>query len=175
MKTLVLNANSVFQGHLILVNAQNLYKNPGNGPCLSYVNGESSGALLESCAAKLLSAVMEEIGGWEEITPVSGWRSREEQEAIYADSLKKDGVDFTKKYVALPGSSEHETGLAIDLAVKESEIDFVRPNFPYHGICQNFREKSIAFGFIERYQRGKESVTGIAHEPWHFRYVGLKL
>ena len=43
---------------------------------------------------------------------------------------------------------------------------------PYEGICQRFRELAPLYGFIERYPANKEAVTGIAHEPWHFRYVG---
>ena len=46
------------------------------------------------------------------------------------------------------------------------------PNFPYDGICSNFRHEASHYGFIERYPEGKENITGIAHEPWHFRYVG---
>ena len=74
--------------------------------------------------------------------------------------------------MALPGCSEHQTGLAIDLGKAADEIDFIRPDFPYDGICGAFRRAAAAYGFIERYQRGKEALTGIAPEPWHFRYVG---
>ncbi len=51
-------------------------------------------------------------------------------------------------------------------------IDFIRPEFSYTGICGEFRAKAPQYGFIERYGKGKETMTGIAHEPWHFRYVG---
>ena len=104
--------------------------------------------------------------------PVSGWRSFEEQTDIYQNSLVKNGRSFTRKYVALPGHSEHQTGLAIDLGLRGPELDFIRPDFPYTGICQRFRERAVDFGFVERYPAGKEAVTGITHEPWHFRYVG---
>ncbi len=81
--------------------------------------------------------------------------------------------DFTRQYVAIPGCSEHETGLAIDLALDTGgEIDFIRPYFPYDGICSEFRARAAEFGFIERYPSGKEHITRIAAEPWHFRYVG---
>ncbi|MCL2757337.1 MAG: D-alanyl-D-alanine carboxypeptidase family protein, partial [Coriobacteriia bacterium] len=75
-------------------------------------------------------------------------------------------------YVALPGCSEHQTGLAVDLALNQPDIDALRPHFPYSGICGAFRSKATHYGFIERYPKGKEHITGIAHEPWHFRYVG---
>lgn len=128
--------------------------------------------LLEREAAHALSRLMEKLGGWGNILPVSGWRSFDEQEKIYLDSLRDNGREFTRQFVALPGHSEHQTGLAIDLGLQGEDMDFIRPSFPYEGICQRFRELAPAYGFIERYPAGKEGVTGIAHEPWHFRYVG---
>ena len=128
--------------------------------------------LLEREAAHALSRLMEKLGGWGNILPVSGWRSFDEQEKIYLDSLRDNGREFTRQFVALPGHSEHQTGLAIDLGLRGESVDFIRPDFPYDGICQRFRELAPAYGFIERYPAGKEGVTGIAHEPWHFRYVG---
>ncbi len=113
-----------------------------------------------------------ELDGWKEIAAVSGWRSLREQQELYAESLRENGEEFTRQYVALPNHSEHQTGLAVDLGVRQGEIDFIRPEFPYSGVCQRFRERAARFGFVERYPKGKEEVTGIAHEPWHFRYVG---
>lgn len=96
----------------------------------------------------------------------------EEQQSIFDSSLLENGEEFTRKFVALPGCSEHQTGLAIDLGLKQEEVDFICPEFPYTGICQKFRERAAAYGFIERYQKEKERITGISQEPWHFRYVG---
>lgn len=128
--------------------------------------------LLDAAAAKQLAAALAAIGAGEEIVPVSGFRSRREQEQIYRDSLRESGREFTEKFVALPGASEHQTGLAIDLGENKPPIDFICPAFPDEGICQSFRQAAPDFGFIERYRAGKEGVTGIAREPWHFRYVG---
>lgn len=64
--------------------------------------------------------------------------------------LQENGTEFTAKFVAMPGHSEHQTGLAIDLGLRQPDIDFIRPAFPYEGICQKFRELAPAFGFIER-------------------------
>lgn len=141
--------------------------------------------LLERRAAAPLDALMRRLGAWGRIVAVSGWRSRREQQAIWDDSLLEHGLVFTRSYVAQPGCSEHHTGLAIDLGFlgedggngtegerTAADLDFIRPAFPYEGICRRFRELAAAYGFIERYPAGKEAVTGIAHEPWHFRYVG---
>jgi D-alanyl-D-alanine dipeptidase/carboxypeptidase len=126
---------------------------------------------LEIKTAAVLTHLIGMLQCQEDILPVSGYRSTKEQERIYEYSLEKNGREFTEKYVALPGHSEHQSGLAIDLALKQDNIDFIRPEFPYEGICNVFREKAPQYGFVERYPKGKEEVTGIAHEPWHFRYV----
>jgi D-alanyl-D-alanine dipeptidase/carboxypeptidase len=107
-----------------------------------------------------------------QIVPVSGYRTEKEQRDLYAGSLRENGVEFTQKFVALPGCSEHQTGLAIDLAENIPDVDFICPHFPYTGICQTFREESVRYGFIERYPAGREQLTHISQEPWHFRYVG---
>ena len=131
-----------------------------------------SDILLDTRAAAMLSGLISRIGAAGEIVPVSGWRSEAEQREIWDGSMRESGEELTRKYVALPGCSEHQTGLAIDLALRADNIDFIRPEFPYDGVCGRFRALAADYGFVERYQSGKEGVTGIAAEPWHFRYVG---
>ncbi len=161
-------------GNLVLVNK----KNPINKPesltirNLETVNSDYQKILLDKTAAIMLRKLIQACDGENEIVPISGFRPLSEQIAIYNDSLNENGEDFTNKYVALPNHSEHQTGLAIDVAKNESDIDFICPSFPYEGICQDFREKAAQYGFIQRYPKGKEAITGISHEPWHFRYVG---
>lgn len=158
----------VHGGALILVNRR--FPVRGADPELEEV---AEGVQLERTCAQALADLLEAVNAGEQITAVSGWRSRAEQEQIYAQSLADSGEAFTAQFVALPGHSEHQTGLAIDLGLTQPEIDFICPAFPYSGICQELRSRAAEFGFVERYPAGKESVTGIAHEPWHFRYVGL--
>ncbi len=169
MTSLLLPPKAVHQGDLILVNADHPY-HPLSPPDLLPVAGTE--ILLERRAAQALDRLMSAIGGWEKIVPVSGWRSQAEQQTIWEDSLRENGLDFTQTYVARPGCSEHQTGLAIDLGLQSSHIDFIRPAFPYQGICQTFRQAMAKYGWIQRYPEGKEHITGIGHEPWHFRYVG---
>ena len=172
MKTLTISPKSVHAGSLILVNGQYPYHAGNAESSLVPVCTDCNDVLLERRAAVLLSKLMSSIKGWSQISAVSGWRSRGEQQEIYDQSLRDSGVAFTEQFVARPDHSEHQTGLAIDLGLRKPEIDFIRPDFPYSGICQTFREKAVAYGFIERYPKGKETITRIAHEPWHFRYVG---
>lgn len=156
--------------YLILVNrAHRMYGKPDD---LMSVSDAYPDIMLRRAAGQALQELMKAAGCGGQIVPVSGYRSQKEQEEIYESSLAENGPEFTEKYVALPGCSEHQTGLAIDLALKQACIDFIRPHFPYDGICGVLRALASAYGFVERYPAGKEAVTGIAHEPWHFRYVG---
>lgn len=156
---------------LLLVNAAHPMPE-GAEPELAAVDERWSQVLLERQAARMLAACIRAVGGEGQIVPVSGWRSREEQQRIWDDTMEKEGEAFTRQYVALPGCSEHQTGLAIDLGLAAPHIDFIRPDFPDTGVCGAFKEQAGKYGFILRYPAGKEHITGIAHEPWHFRYVG---
>lgn len=171
MKQLILTQEKIHTGSLILVNQEYGFSITSHNFPVPILDSAPN-VLLNRSASTLLSQLMEEIDGWQYIVPVSGWRSREEQQNIWNDSIKENGAEFTRKFVALPDHSEHQTGLAIDLGLKQEHVDFICPEFPYTGICQTFREKAPKYGFVLRYPEGKESVTGIGHEPWHFRYVG---
>lgn len=177
MSRILLRKEDIYRGDLVLVNRDYGYHEQHQD--LSHVgawNGRDAlyeHILLQSRANHALNQLMDEIGGWEYIVPVSAWRSLSEQQAIWDQSLSESGREFTERFVAVPGHSEHQTGLAIDLGLRQEEIDFIRPYFPYEGICQTFRERAAAYGFIERYQEEKQAVTRIGHEPWHFRYVGV--
>ncbi|MCH4208023.1 MAG: D-alanyl-D-alanine carboxypeptidase family protein [Solobacterium sp.] len=163
--------NRIHSGSLILVNPDYGCSDLQNE--MVTVHPSFPDIQLEKEAAHMLSLCMESIHGWDGIVPVSGYRPHSEQQKIFDDCLKQDGPEFTSQYVAIPGHSEHETGLAIDLGKKQEKIDFIRPDFPHEGICQVFRDAAAKFGFIERYAEEKQSITHISSEPWHFRYVGI--
>ncbi len=171
MKSITLTPEMAFRGNLILVNADHPLRETVSPDKLNYF--KSSEVLLERKTSLVLDNLFKAISCGASIVPVSGYRTLEEQKEIYASSLEENGADFTKKYVALPNCSEHQTGLAIDLALNQESIDFIRPYFPREGICEAFRRKMAVYGFIERYQESKEGITGISAEPWHFRYVGF--
>lgn len=175
MKHITLNKDALHRGTLILVNGRHgvAYNAPEE---LVTVGGEASSSgkvQLERQTAALLEELMHEIGGWNFIVPVSGWRSMAQQQAIWDSCLKENGPEYTRTYVAVPGHSEHQTGLAIDLGLRQEQIDFICPEFPDTGICGQFKQRAADYGFILRYPAGKELVTGIGCEPWHFRYVGI--
>lgn len=98
----------------------------------------------------------------------SAYRSYEEQEKLYDDYLKLYGKSYVNKYVAVPGYSEHQTGLALDL--ESLDCDIFKNSKEYRWIKNN----AYKYGFILRYQEGKENITGYNAEEWHIRYVGRK-
>ena len=75
-------------------------------------------------------------------------------------------LEWNKRlYIALPGASEHQLGLAVDINADTSKCS---SDDVYKWLLEN----SYKYGFIQRYPSGKTSITGVANEPWHYRYVG---
>lgn len=104
---------------------------------------------------------------------VSGYRSHATQQQLFNYYVDRDGYEQAKTYSAVPGTSEHETGLAIDVsgstgkcAAQDCFADTVEAVW--------IAENSAAYGFIVRYPKGKEEITGYKYEPWHLRYVGVE-
>ena len=164
MKSIILNKEKIYTGNLVLVNALcPLHNSTVNS--LTPANLRFPDILIQRDAANVLQLIFDKISAQNAIVPVSGYRSAAEQRSIFDSSLKENGEEFTRKYVALPDHSEHQTGLAIDLGLNQADIDFIHPDFPCWGICGEFRKAAPFYGFIERYAKGKEEITGISHEP----------
>lgn len=121
----------------------------------------------------MLTKALQEIKAEDKIVLVSGLRSGQEQAMIYNQAIQNHGKEFVDKFVARVNCSEHQTGLAIDLAVKNETIDIFCPDFTSQEICQQFRDIASDYGFIQRYSKNKIDFTKISEEPWHFRYVGI--
>ena len=170
MKELTIQSKEIHRGTLILVNPA--HPVPNQPIELVFCPHAQSGQKMEKQAAFYLSKLLCSLENKETILTVSGWRSQEEQQQIYEEARKEQGEAYAKSFVAIPGCSEHQTGLAVDLAKRAEKIDWICPSFPQEGVCETFRRKASFYGFIERYQKGKESITKIAPEEWHFRYVG---
>ena len=104
----------------------------------------------------------------------SGYRSYYYQKDILDKNIEENGLEYAMQFVAPPGASEHQIGLCFDIAyfydgtynddVKEDDVE-----------VKWLIENSYKYGFILRYPKGKECVTGYNFEPWHFRYVGKHL
>ena len=172
MKKIILKEEDIYRGYLILVNANHPIQETICESQMHCIDSNFPNILLESKATEILHLIFHAIQSQNQIVPVSGYRSLQEQKDIYQSSIEENGLEFTQKYVALPNASEHQTGLAIDLGINQEHIDFIRPSFPYFGICQKFREAATHYGFIERYQAKKIAITNISDEEWHIRYIG---
>ena len=105
---------------------------------------------------------------------VSAYRSYARQYTIYATNLVTQGIAHTNRYSAAPGRSEHQTGLAIDISCASEGfgLETTFADTP-EGIW--VAENAHRFGFILRYPKDKEDITGYNYEPWHIRYVGTEL
>ena len=98
----------------------------------------------------------------------SGFRSYKMQTTIYNNYVKTDGKKNADTYSARPGHSEHQTGLAID-------INQIKESFGYTETGKWVNNNCYKYGFILRYPKGKDKITGYIYEPWHLRYVGVDL
>ncbi|WP_226529022.1 D-alanyl-D-alanine carboxypeptidase family protein [Metabacillus niabensis] len=126
-----------------------------------YLREEAARALEE------LFALAEQDGI--ELFAVSGYRSYSRQQEIFNAEKEKKGVEKALQAVALPGKSEHQTGLAIDVTSKGAGL---KEEFSETKEGKWVKENAHRAGFIIRYPKGKELITGYQYEPWHLRYVG---
>lgn len=104
-----------------------------------------------------------------------GYRSIQQQQEIWEEFSSKYGEEYAKKMVAPPSTSEHHTGLAIDLVLKK-DGKYITENeelLAQEEIWNRVHSSLKDYGFILRYPKGKENITAYPYEPWHIRYVGL--
>lgn len=103
----------------------------------------------------------------------SGYRSVKRQQEIMDEFIKEKGEEYARRVVAVPGTSEHHTGLALDIAlvIDGKYIDDNEEMIKNTEIFARIHAKLAKYGFILRYPKGKENITGFAYEPWHFRYL----
>lgn len=101
----------------------------------------------------------------------SGYRSYERQKAVFASNVKRLGEEQAKRVSATPGQSEHQTGLAMDVTSPRINYQLI-VDFEQTPEGQWVIENAHKYGFIIRYPKGKEAITGYDYEPWHLRYVG---
>ena len=110
--------------------------------------------------------------GHTDVNITSAYRSYEEQQDVFDSSAAANGIEHAKRYVAHPGGSEHHTGLAADLNVYNVSSGTCY-DFDGQGDYKWIYDHCTDYGIILRYGADKESITNIAPESWHFRYVGV--
>ncbi len=96
---------------------------------------------------------------------LSAYRTESYQRSLYNNKVATTGKVNADNYSARPGSSEHQTGLAVDISSTKGTFEYT-PEFRW------LQQHAHEYGFILRYPKGKEWITGYSYEPWHYRYVG---
>ena len=146
---------------------------------LTYINGVlivnktytvpedyAPGDLTPECRQAFNALVAAAAADGIEIFLLSGYRSYELQTSLYNRYVAKDGQAAADTYSARPGHSEHQTGLAAD-------VNSLSYSFADTAEGQWLAANAHKYGFIIRYSKDKQSVTGYAYEPWHIRYLGV--
>ncbi|MBK3494532.1 M15 family metallopeptidase [Viridibacillus sp. YIM B01967] len=106
------------------------------------------------------------------LSAFSTYRSYDRQVELYANYVNRDGREAADTYSARPGYSEHQTGLAFDIGEVGNEQYFADNGFATTAAGKWLAKNAHTYGFVMRYPKGKEDITGYMHESWHFRYVG---
>lgn len=173
------SANSVVKDELLtLVNFENTIPKDWKVDLVQLNNGQSvDRRIYDDLIAMLQSAKSEGLN------PLicSSYRTNEKQEQLYQNKVseylsqgysKVEASDKAAFWVARPGTSEHQLGLAVDIvSTKNQRLDRSQENtVEQQWLIQN----SWKYGFVLRYPTNKNSITGVGYEPWHYRYVGKK-
>lgn len=176
-----LDGEALYAGDLILVNNSVLYHFPQEQELVRVYDEKTASYYVRDMEVylsptamtalnRLLDAFLDQ-GGSKTVNVVAGYRDRAFQQHLFDQSAQRNGRDHAEKYVAQPGGSEHHTGLVVDLSIlyadgSSGDYDGSGEYAWINGNCQDY-------GWVVRYEKGKEDLTGIWDEPWHFRYVGV--
>lgn len=136
--------------------------------------------LLVSEAYKMFLALQDEaLKSGIKLDMSSGYRSYWYQQKVFDHYVESIGLEKTIKRVAIPGSSDHHSGLALDyFSFRRNEDETI---YPYTDIKEEdvefnwMKDNCYKYGFIIRFPKGKEDITNVMFEPWHIRYVGVEL
>ena len=171
------SANSVVKDELLtLVNFENTIPKDWKVDLVQLNNGQSVDWRIYDDLIAMLQAAKSEG-----LNPLicSSYRTNEKQEQLYQNKVseylsqgysKVEASDKAAFWVARPGTSEHQLGLAVDIvSTKNQRLDRSQENtVEQQWLIQN----SWKYGFVLRYPTNKNSITGVGYEPWHYRYVG---
>ena len=158
----------------ILLNRNNLIPNDYD-PDLVYIDDTRTHMLNSRAAAALADMIAAARKDGVSLGVVSAYRSNARQTNNFNNNINKlisDGRSYdeayweTARYIAIPGTSEHEAGLAVDFNLINAEFDQSREFAWLMNNCADY-------GFILRYPKDTEHITHIIYEPWHYRYVGI--
>lgn len=178
-KIITVNNDDVFKGCMILVNEDYPFKNSSDADIVTLYDEKNESysvsgmeICLQSEAIEPLNNMLDdfyEATGHNDILIVAGFRTMEQQQALYDEDLERTGLD-TSTLVALPGHSEHESGYALDFSLFFN--DGTSGEYDGTGDYEWIDEHCADYGYILRYPSDKTEITKIQYESWHYRYVG---
>lgn len=128
-----------------------------NGGVNNRLRKEAAEAFMKMASAALLDNVY--------IKNISAYRSYDYQVNLYDKYVRRDGKEKADIYSARPGFSEHQTGLCLDINSADDSFKDTKE-------AKWLQDNAYKYGFILRFPKGKEDITGYKYEPWHYRYVG---
>ena len=171
----------IYQGKLILINSEHHYRfydfenfvTLFDYQTYSYKVSDYDLLFAES-AIPALNDMLDDFyyyTGLDAVMAISGHRTYDFQQYLLDKEIALVGAEEAAKWVAQPGASEHHSGLAIDFGVLYDSGEYYE--YDGSGVFPWINENCHKYGFIVRYNPDKQHITGIAHEPWHFRYLGV--
>jgi len=168
-----IKATDLSKNHLILVNKFNYLDNTYTSKDMVKVSNQHSYGNNQMLTSETYEAFkkMFKKAKEEDLTLIinSSFRSYEEQERIYNNLKSSKGENYADKLAARVGHSEHQTGMAVDIQTYGSTSS----TFEEFDEFKWLKENAHKYGFILRYPKGKEYLTGYDYESWHYRYVGV--
>ena len=181
-EALLVEESTMHKGDLILVNNEQPYEFNEEHTLISIFDEKSSSYLVKDKNVMVAEHIIPHLNqmldefyremGEKKINVISGFRTKEYQQVVYDRNVEENGAAYAMKYVANAGYSEHHTGLAMDFGCYDPKSG-ASSSFDGKGKLRWILENAYRYGFVLRYQKEKEDLTGIAYESWHFRYVGV--
>jgi len=174
------NSQNSLEGKVVLINKSNAMPVGYVPSDLTEVQipftfeGKSDRKLMRKEAAIKLKNLFEQAAEENiKLYGTSGYRAYKTQKRIFNSNVSKYGSEAkANRFSAYPGQSEHQTGLAMDITSRKVGFRLIQ-SFGDTPEGKWLAKNASDFGFIIRYPKGKEDITGYSYEPWHLRYVGL--
>ena len=167
--TLLVNKNNLLKEDYVPENLVEIHEPTGEKIDKSYINR------LNKTAYEFFKIMQKEaLKQGYEIFIDSSYRTYEYQKLVFEKNVEEHGIEHAKKYVAPPGGSEHQTGLACDVIARRNGIMIEKSSDEDPELIW-MKENAYKFGYILRYPKDKEQITGFNYERWHYRFVGPEI
>ena len=167
--TMLVNKNNLLKEDYVPENLVEIHEPTGEKIDKSYINR------LNKTAYEFFKIMQKEaLKQGYEIFIDSSYRTYEYQKLVFEKNVEEHGIEHAKKYVAPPGGSEHQTGLAFDVIARRNGIMIEKSSDEDPELIW-MKENAYKFGYILRYPKDKEQITGFNYERWHYRFVGPEI